>query len=191
MSGLCSDIATLNTECLNPHTEPPWRRFEYDYDIHEHIRFYLPENKAGTSVGQKTMPTYTMSIKKTTTSCLYTLTDPYPTTIRRTGFGVVAFRNSREITSEKGPCDTEMRALEVAATLIHKLVDSETSTPPLYPPTTRVPYNAHSKAAQEGPNKLNHLPLPQPRPTRPTREPAITCLGHISTTKERESKPPS
>ncbi len=35
---------------LKPHMEPPWHRLEYDYDMHERIRFYLPENKAGTSV---------------------------------------------------------------------------------------------------------------------------------------------
>ncbi len=56
---------------------------------------------------------------------------------RRTGYGVVAYRNDMEIASEKGPLgeyieayDTEMKALEMAAKMIHKLVHSNSPAPP-------------------------------------------------------------
>ncbi len=55
----------------------------------------------------------------------------------RTGYGVVAYRNDMEIASEKGPTgeyieayNTEMKALKMAAKMIHKLVHSDSSAPP-------------------------------------------------------------
>src|SRR5258708_16033257 len=55
----------------------------------------------------------------------------------RTGYRVVAYRNGKEITSVKGLMgehvevyDTEMKALEVAAELIHELVNIKMTTPP-------------------------------------------------------------
>src|SRR5258708_19076448 len=55
----------------------------------------------------------------------------------RTGYGVIAYRNGMVIASEKGPLgkhieayDTEMKALEAAAKMIHELIHNETHAPP-------------------------------------------------------------
>ena len=84
---------------------------EYDYDMHERIRFYLPENKAGTSVKLEWAEDHDFMFIYTDRSLSYNKG------IRRTGFGVIVYRNSREIASEKGPMgehveadETEMRA---------------------------------------------------------------------------------
>src|SRR5258708_14980823 len=131
-----------NTECISPPAGPPWHRSEYDYGIHECIRLYILENKAGTSVKSEWAEDHTSLYDeyKGDDEVMFIYTDgslSFNNGICRTGYGVVAYRNGMEIASVKGPMgkhveayDTEMRALKVVAELIHKLVNSETSTPP-------------------------------------------------------------
>src|SRR5258708_445184 len=80
------------------------------------------------------MPAYTMSTKEIMISCLFTLMDPYHTTMESVEQGMVW--HYTEMTSEKGPMgehveayNTEMKALEVALRLIHEIVNSM-ETPP-------------------------------------------------------------
>ncbi len=133
---------SLNTECISPHAELPWHRLEYNYDIHEHIHLYIPENKAGTSVKSEWAEDHTSLYDeyKGDDEVMFIYTDgslSFNNGIHRTGYGAIAYRNGMEIASVKGPMgehveayDTKMRALEVVAELIHELVNSETSTPP-------------------------------------------------------------
>ena len=132
-----------NMECISPHAEPPWHRSEYDYyDIHECICLYILENKVGTSVKSEWAEDHASLYDeyKGDNEVMFIYTDgslSFNNGIHRTGYGAIAYRNGMEIASVKGPMgkhveayDTEMRALEVAAELIHELVNSETSTPP-------------------------------------------------------------
>ena len=131
-----------NTEHISPHAEPPWHRSEYDYDIHERIRVYILENKAGTSVKSEWAEDHASLYDeyKENDEVMFIYTDgslSFNNGTRTTGYGVVAYRNGMEIASVNGPMgehveayDTEMRALEAAAELIHELVNLETSTPP-------------------------------------------------------------
>src|SRR5258708_67804 len=133
---------TNNMECISPHAEPPWHRLEYDYDIHDCIRLYIPENRAGTSVKTEWAEDHANLYDeyKGDSEVMFIYTDrslSYNNGIHRTGYSIVAYRNGTEIASVKGSMgehvevyDTKMRALEVAVELIHKLINSETSTPP-------------------------------------------------------------
>ncbi len=133
---------TPNTECIFPHAEPPWHRSEYDHDLHKRIRIYVPENKEGTSVKLEWAEDHSNLYDeyKDNSEYMFIYTDgslSYDKGTHRTGYGVVAYRNGMEITSEKGPLgeyiesyDTEMKALEAAVKLIHKLILNETAIPP-------------------------------------------------------------
>ena len=133
---------TNNTECISPHAEPPWHRSEYNYDIHNCIHLYIPENRAGTSVKMEWAEDHANLYNeyKGDSKVMFVYTDgslSYNNGTHRTGYGIIAYRNGMEIASVKGSMgehvevyDTEMRALEAVAELIHKLINSETSTPP-------------------------------------------------------------
>ncbi len=115
---------TNNTECISPHAESPWHRLEYNYNIQECIHFYIPENKVGTSVKLEWAEDHTNLYNeyKGESDIMFIYTDgslSYNNGTCRTGYGVVAYRNGKEITSVKGPMgehveayDTEMKALE-------------------------------------------------------------------------------
>ncbi len=134
---------TNNMECINPHAELPWHRSEYDYNIHDHIHLYIPENRAGTSVKTEWAEDHANLYNeyKGDSEVMFVYTDgslSYNNGTHRTGYGIVVYRNGMEIASVKGSMgehvevyDTKMRALEAAAELIHKLINSETSTLPL------------------------------------------------------------
>ncbi len=133
---------TNNMECISPHAEPPWHRLEYDYDIHDRICLYIPENRAGTSVKTEWAEDHANLYDeyKGDSEVMFIYTDgslSYNNGIHRTGYSIVAYRNGMEIASVKGSMgehvevyDTKMRALEVAVELIHKLINSETSALP-------------------------------------------------------------
>src|SRR5260221_7690388 len=133
---------TSNTERILPHAEPPWRRSEYDHDIHERIRIYVPENKEGTSLKLEWAEDHANLYDeyKDDSDFMFIYTDgslSYDMGTRRTGYGVVAYRNGMVIASEKGPLgehieayNTEMKALEAAAKMIHELIHNETHAPP-------------------------------------------------------------
>ena len=130
-----------DTEHINPHAEPPWRRSEYDPDALDRIRLYIPTNKPGTSVKLEWAEDHTNLYDeyKNDNDFMFVYTDgslSYYNRARRTGFGVAIYRNNTEITSKKGPMgefveayDTEMKALEVASKMIHDIVNN-TDTPP-------------------------------------------------------------
>src|SRR5258708_3403502 len=135
-------LITPDTEHIDPHAEPPWRRSEHDPDAQERIQLYIPENKPGTSVKLEWAEDHASLYDeyKRDNDFMFVYTDgslSYYNGVRRTGYGVAIYRNDTEIASEKGPMgehveayDTEMKALEVASRLIHEIVNSM-ETPPL------------------------------------------------------------
>src|SRR5258708_36289626 len=98
---------TNNMECISPHAEPPWHRLEYDYDIQEHICFYIPENKADTSVKSEWAEDHANLYDeyKRESDVMFIYTDrslSYNNSTCRTGYRVIAYRNGKEIASVKG-----------------------------------------------------------------------------------------
>ncbi len=132
---------TNNMECISPHAEPPWHRLEYDYDIQEHICFYIPENKADTSVKSEWAEDHANLYDeyKRESDVMFIYTDrslSYNNSTCRTGYRVIAYRNGKEIASVKGSMgehievyNTEMKALEAVAELIHELVNCNNRFP--------------------------------------------------------------
>ncbi len=72
---------TPNAERIDPLAETPWRRSEYDHDICDRIRLYIPENNPGTSSKLDWAEDHSnLNTKKTTNSFSYTPMAHYPTT---------------------------------------------------------------------------------------------------------------
>src|SRR5258708_3965264 len=136
-----SKLITPNAECIDPHAEPLWHRSEYDHDIQDRIRFYLPVNKPGTSAKLEWAEDHTNLYDKNKhdNDFLFVYTDSslsYDKGTHKTGYGVVAYRNDKVLATENGTLreyveayDAEMKALKVASTMIHNLFNNENNPP--------------------------------------------------------------
>ncbi len=170
-------LITPNTEHIDPHAEPPWHRSEFDYDIQDRVRFYLPENVPGKSVKLEWAEDHAnlYDENKEDNDLLFVYTDgslSFDEWICRTGYGVAIYREATEIASENRPLskfaeayNAEMKALEAALIMIHNLIVNDNS-----PPSKIIISTDNTGAIQQPrdrPNDLAHFSQTHPGPTRP------------------------
>ena len=127
---------------IDPYAEPPWHRTELDQDIREHLHIFTPENKPGTSLKLEWADNHVEFYEehKYNEDYVFIYTDGsllHPSGTRMTGYGVVAYRGNEEIVIANGALgegvevyDVEMKALEKAAKIVHRITTEKESTPP-------------------------------------------------------------
>src|SRR5258708_15052864 len=114
---IMANAITSNTERIHPYAEPPWRRLEYNLDIHERIRLYIPENREGTSLKVEWAEDHANLYDEyqDDNDFMFIYTDGSLSCdkgICRSGYGDVAYRNDMETASEKGALGRYMQSYD-------------------------------------------------------------------------------
>src|SRR5260370_8993662 len=135
-------LITSNTERIKHHAEEPWRCSEYNQDICDQLRLYLPVNEPGKSVKLDWAEDHVnlFDEHKEDKDFIFIYTDgslSYNKGTQKTGYGAVAYWKGAEIEMDNGVMgefievyDVEMKALETASNMLHNLLNNDDHATP-------------------------------------------------------------